>query len=66
MVDADSKIGKFFAGFFHISKIRKTALQLNKKETLKPGKENAHFILFTHGICNSRNRWKKLSKVRAG
>ena len=49
MVNADRKIGKFFAGFFHISKGRKTALQLNRKETLKPGKRNAHVILFTHG-----------------
>ena len=31
------KIGQFFAGFFHISKRRKTALQLNRTETLKPG-----------------------------
>ena len=33
------KIGKFFAGFFHISKRRKTAPQLNRTETLKPGKK---------------------------
>ena len=36
---ADRKIGQFFAGFFHISKRRKTALQLNRTETLKPGKK---------------------------
>ena len=48
MVNADRKIGQFFAGFFHISKRRKTALQLNRKENLKPGeKKNAHVILFT-------------------
>ena len=48
MVNADSKIGQFFAGFFHISKRRKIALQLNKKENLKLGeKKNAHVILFT-------------------
>ena len=40
---------RFFAGFFHISKRRKTAMQLNRTETLKPGKKNAHVILFTHG-----------------
>ena len=39
MVDADRKIGQIFAGFFHISKRRKPALQLNRKETLKPGKK---------------------------
>ena len=50
MVDADRKIRQIFAGFFHISKRRKTALQLNRTETLKPGKKkNAHVILFTHG-----------------
>ena len=49
MVNADRKIGQFFVGFFHISKRKKTALQLNRKETLKPGKNNAHVILFTHG-----------------
>ena len=27
----------------------KTALKLNKTETLKPGEKNAHVILFTHG-----------------
>ena len=27
---------------------RKTAPQLNRTETLKPGKKNAHVILFTH------------------
>ena len=47
MVNADRKIGQFFAGFFHISKRRKTALQLNKKENLKLGEKNAHVILFT-------------------
>ena len=48
MVNADRKIGQFFAGFFHISKRRKTALQLYRKENLKPGeKKNAHVILFT-------------------
>ena len=50
MVDADRKIGQIFPGFFHISKRRKPARQLNRKETLKPGKKkNAHVILFTHG-----------------
>ena len=49
MVNDDRKIGQFFAGFFHISKRRKTALQLKRTETLKPGKKNAHVILFTHG-----------------
>ena len=49
MMNADRKIGQFFAGFFHISKRRKTALQLNRKETLRPGKKSAHVILFTHG-----------------
>ena len=39
MVNADRKIGQFFAGFFHISKRRKTAPQLNRTETLKPGKK---------------------------
>ena len=39
MVDADRKIGQIFAGFFHISKRRKPALQLNRKETLKPRKK---------------------------
>ena len=33
------KIGQFFAGFFHISKRRKTSLKLNRKETLKPVKK---------------------------
>ena len=42
------KFGQFFAGFFHISKRSKTALQLNRTETLKPDKKNAHVILFTH------------------
>ena len=41
MMNADRKIGQFFAGFFHISKRRKTALQLNRKETLRPGKKSA-------------------------
>ena len=41
-VDADRKIGQFFAGFFHISKRKKTAPQLNRTETLKPGQKNAH------------------------
>ena len=27
----------------------KTAPQLNRTETLKPGKKNAHVILITHG-----------------
>ena len=48
-MNADRKIGQFFAGFFHISKRRKTALQHNRTETLKPAKKNAHVILFTHG-----------------
>ena len=34
--------------FFLISKRRKTALQLNRTETLKPGKKNARVILFTY------------------
>ena len=38
-VNADRKIGQFFVGFFHISKRRKTSLQLNRTETLKPGKK---------------------------
>ena len=33
------KIGQFFAGFFHISKRRKTSLNLNRKETLKAVKK---------------------------
>ena len=49
MVNADREIGQFFAGFFHISKRRRTASQLNRTETLKPGKKNAQVILFTHG-----------------
>ena len=49
MVNADRKIGQLFSGFFHISKRRKTALQLNRTETLKPGEKNNHVILFTHG-----------------
>ena len=48
-VNADRKIEQFFAGFFHISKRRKTARQLNRTETLKPGEKNAHVIFFTHG-----------------
>ena len=40
-VNADRKIGQFFAGFFHILKRRKTALQ--------PVKKNADVNLFTHG-----------------
>ena len=44
------KIGQFFAGFFHNSKIRKTASQLNRTGTQKPGKKKtAYVILFTHG-----------------
>ena len=39
MVNADRKIGQFFAGLFHISKRRKTALQLNRKENLKLGEK---------------------------
>ena len=43
------KIGQFFAGFFHNSKIRKTASQLNRTGTQKPGKKKtAYVILFTH------------------
>ena len=49
MVNADRKIGQLFSGFFHISKRRKTALQLNRTETLKPGEKNNRVILFTHG-----------------
>ena len=37
-VNANRKIGQFFSDFFHISKRKKTALQLNRTETLKPGK----------------------------
>ena len=48
-VNADRKIEQFFTGFFHISKRRETALQLNRTKTLKPSKQNAHVILFTHG-----------------
>ena len=33
------KIGQFFTGFFHISKKKKTALQLNRTEILMPGKK---------------------------
>ena len=51
MVNADRKVGQFFAGFFHISKRRKTALQLNRTETLKPDNKNAHVILFRHGCA---------------
>ena len=39
MVNADRKIGQFLAGFFHVSKRRKTALELNRKETQRPGKK---------------------------
>ena len=34
-VNADGKIGQFFVGFFHILKRTKTALQLNRTETLQ-------------------------------
>ena len=48
-VNAGRKIGQFFVGFFHILKRRKTALQLNRTETLQPVKKNADVILYTHG-----------------
>ena len=49
LVGSGLKRSMLFAGLFHISKRRKAALQLHKTETLKPGKKNAHVILFTHG-----------------
>ena len=48
-VNTDRKIAQFFAGFFQILKRRKTALQLNRTETLQPVKKNADVILNTHG-----------------
>ena len=48
-VNAERKIGQFFADFFHILTTRKTALQLNRTATLQPSKKNAHVILFTNG-----------------
>ena len=38
------------AGFFHISKRRKTALQLNRTETLKQSKKTAHVIVHSSSI----------------
>ena len=54
MVDADRKIGQIFAGFFHISKRRKPALQLNRKETLKPGKKkkNSRHLIYARACVN--------------
>ena len=51
MVNDDRKIGQFFAGFFHISKRRKTALQLNKTETLKPGEKMLTSSYLRTGVC---------------
>ena len=48
-VNTDRKTGQFFAGFFHILKRRKTALQLNRTETLELVLKNADVILYTHG-----------------
>ena len=48
--DPDRKIGQFFAGFFHILKRRKSALQLKRRQLCSQvKKKNAHVILFTHG-----------------
>ena len=54
MVNADRKIGQFFAGFFHISKRRKTALQLNRKENLKPGekKKCSRHLIYARACVN--------------
>ena len=53
MVNADRKIGQFFAGFFHISKRRKTALQLNKKENLKLGeKKCSRHLIYARACVN--------------
>ena len=55
MVDADRKIGQIFAGFFHISKRRKPALQLNRKETLKPGKKKCSRHLIYARACVNKD-----------
>ena len=47
-VNADRKIGQFFAGFFHILKTKKSVLQLKRRQLCSQGKKNAHVILFTH------------------
>ena len=54
-VNADRKIGQFFAGFFHISKRRKTALQLNRTETLKPGKKKCSRHLIYARACVNKD-----------
>ena len=55
MVNADRKIGKFFAGFFHISKRRRTASQLNRTETLKPGKKKCSRDLIYLRACVNKD-----------
>ena len=55
MVDADRKIGQIFAGFFHISKRRKPARQLNRKETLKPGKKKCSRHLIYSRACVNKD-----------
>ena len=41
------------AGFFHISKRRKTALQLNRTETLKPGeKKCSRHLVYVRACVN--------------
>ena len=50
---------------FHISKRRKTALQLNRKETLKPGKKSAHVMINYYRWYPCRFGWKwKTSAMR--
>ena len=55
MVNADRKIGQFLAGFFHVSKRRKTALELNRKETQRPGKKKCSRRLIYARACVNKD-----------
>ena len=54
-VSGDRKIRQFFASFFHISKGRKTALQLHRTETLKPGKKKCSRHLIYARACVNKD-----------
>ena len=48
-INADWKIGQFFAGFFRIPKRGKLQCSLTGQKFWSQGKKKAHVILFTHG-----------------
>ena len=49
------KIGQFFSGFFLYFKGRKTALKLNRTETMKPGKKKGSRHLIYARACVNKD-----------